>query len=302
MTHRRDLSNESRRRVLISPLRYPGGKGLLYSRLRSVIRVNELTSCTYVEPYAGGAGSALGLLVTGEVRNIVINDLDPALFAFWKSVTEYPSDFQDMIMNVPLSVEEWINQKRIYRTARRSDHLTLGFATFYLNRTNRSGILNGGPIGGLGQTGSYKIDARFNRSALSERIRLIGLHANRISVTNLDGVDVIKRFAEDNNTFVYADPPYFQKAGSLYMNTLQYEDHVKLADALNELSREAWVLTYDNVPEVAKLYPDRQKVMYSLNYSARRIVKAREVMVFSDSLRVPMAFESQVDVSLGTSA
>ena len=245
-----------------------------------------MTSGTYVEPYAGGAGAALGLLITGQVHRIVINDLDPAVFSFWMAVVNYPVEFSKLIDDAALTVDEWSRQKEIYQEASREDHLRLGFATFYLNRTNRSGVLNGGPIGGMDQTGNYKIDARFNKNTLVERIRLIGLHAKRISVTNLDGMSVIKKYARRANTLIYADPPYFNKAGTLYLNSFTDGDHTALAACLNKLSEFKWVLTYDNVPQITELYSERRRELISLNYSAHRVVKAKEVMVFSDTLAV----------------
>ncbi|MFJ4564312.1 DNA adenine methylase [Streptomyces caelestis] len=274
------------KKPIISPLRYPGGKASLYTRLRAIVRANDLTSGTYIEPYAGGAGAALGLLVTGQVRRIVINDLDPAIYAFWKAVVSEPLAISRRIEKVELSVKEWARQKDVYLNAPRDDYLNLGFATFFLNRTNRSGVLNGGPIGGMDQTGKYKIDARFNRDALAERLRLIALHAKRISVTNLDGMTVIKRYSKRDNTFIYADPPYFEKAGSLYLNSFDQSHHSSLAACLNSVSDAKWLLTYDNVSRVADLYADRRREIFSLNYSAHRVTKANEVMVFSDSLTV----------------
>ncbi len=278
--------------MTISPLRYPGGKGLLFSRLRTIIRENDLTSSVYVEPYAGGAGAALALLVSGQVERIAINDLDPAVFAFWNAVVTQPGEFTQLVNNVELSVDEWERQREVYLTSAREDHLPLGFATFYLNRTNRSGVLNGGPIGGKDQTGNYKIDARFNREGLAERIRLIALHADRIAVTNEDGLDVISRYSDSEDAFIYADPPYFEKAGSLYLNAFQEADHEALAERLKGVERAKWILTYDNVPQVAELYSSLRRRLFALNYSAHRVMKANEVMVFSPDLVIPEELES----------
>lgn len=285
-------ATSARKRVTISPLRYPGGKGLLYSRLRTIIRENNLTSSVYVEPYAGGAGAALALLVSGQVERIAINDLDPAVFAFWNAVVTQPDEFTALVNSVELSVEEWERQREVYLTSARDNHLPLGFATFYLNRTNRSGVLNGGPIGGKDQTGNYKIDARFNREGLAERIRLIALHADRIAVTNEDGLRVIERYSDRDDAFIYADPPYFEKAGSLYLNAFQDSDHHALADCLKGVQRAKWILTYDNVPQVAELYADLRRRLFALNYSAHRVMKASEIMVFSTELSIPEEIES----------
>lgn len=274
------------KRVTISPLRYPGGKGSLYSVLKSFIRVNDLTQGTYVEPYAGGAGVALAQLVTGHVQRIVINDLDPAIFAFWSAVVTEPTRFSEQITKADLTVKEWSRQKEVYLSGS-ADQFELGFATFYLNRTNRSGVLNGGPIGGMDQTGNYKIDARFSKEVLSERIRIIGLHSRMISVTNTDGIKVIKEYACREDAFIYTDPPYFNKAGSLYLNSFNGNDHAALAECLNSCPGAKWVLTYDNVPQVRVLYQHRRSTLYSMNYSAHRAVRAQEIMVFSDGLILP---------------
>jgi len=271
------------RRIMASPLRYPGGKGALYSRLRKVVRDNGLAGCTYVEPYAGGAGAGLGLLVTGQVDRVVINDLDPAIHAFWSSLIADPDAMIARIKTVPLTVKEWRRQKEIYSLPG-NDLSPLGFATFYLNRTNRSGVLNGGPIGGLDQTGNYLIDARFNRDELAERVRTLGLFKDQIEVTCADGRAVVRKYAAKADTFVYADPPYFEKAGSLYMNYFKAEDHENLAKDLNAKAHGRWLLTYDAVPQVEALYADRRIRRFGLNYSAHRVTKATEVAVLSDSL------------------
>ena len=254
-----------RKRSFVSPLRYPGGKGILSSYLQEVIRVNGLTACRYVEPYGGGAGAALSLLVSGLVDKIVINDYDPAIYSFWKAVTTEPDKFIELISGIDVSIAEREKQRDIYLNSSKSeeDIFSLGFAAFYLNRTNRSGILRGGPIGGYAQTGKYKIDARFNKEDLIERIRLISLYADRISVTNVDGKEIISKFSNYNSTFIYADPSYF------------------------EINNAKWILTYDNVPQVSELYSNFRRKEFSINYSAHRVMKAKEIMVFSDNLTIP---------------
>lgn len=269
-----------------SPLRYPGGKAALYPTLRAVIRRNGLAGCTYVEPYAGGAGAALALLLTGQVGRIVINDLDPAIAAFWRTVVEEPEYVIRRIKRAKLSVSEWHRQKEIYAAADTADQAALGFATFYLNRTNRSGVLNGGPIGGLDQTGNYKIDARFNKDSLCDRIRTISLYAGKITVSERDGAAIIRQYSRSSKSLIYADPPYFEKAGSLYLNAFEAKHHEALAAALNARADKNWLLTYDDVPRVAELYPERERHTFDLHYSAHRVVRTKEVMVVSDALVV----------------
>lgn len=272
------------RRPRVSPLRYPGGKVALYSRLRKMIRDSGLAGCTYVEPYAGGAGAGLALLATGQVSSVVINDLDPAIHAFWETLVEEPDFLMAQIRHARLDVDEWRRQRAIYTACDSANSADLGFATFYLNRTNRSGVLNGGPIGGLDQTGNYKIDARFNRDGLLERIRILSLYKDCIIATCRDGLDTIAEYATQPNTFIYADPPYFEKAGSLYMNAFRPEDHESLARVLNDVADASWVLTYDNVPKVGQLYEARRRHEFELSYSAHRVAKATEIVVLSDSV------------------
>jgi DNA adenine methylase len=136
----------------------------------------------------------------------------------------------------------------------------------------------------MNQMGNYKIDARFNRKGLTERISRIASYADRIEVTNEDGMQVIRQYASETKTLIYADPPYFEKAGSLYMNAFEQRDHQLLAECLNSLSKSKWLLTYDNVPQVGELYAGRRREIFALNYSAHRVTKANEVMVFSDGL------------------
>jgi len=220
------------------------------------------------------------------VARVVINDLDPAIHAFWKLLVTNPSYLREQIQSAKLDANEWASQRNIYRASNpTSDINALGYATFYLNRTSRSGVLNAGPIGGHDQTGPYKIDARFNKAALSERIRILSLYANKIVVSSQDGKDVIEKYAGRANTFIYADPPYFEKSRGLYMNSFSLSDHQALADVLNARPQRNWVLTYDNSPHVTELYRDRRRHEFELYYSAHRARRANEIVILSDSLR-----------------
>lgn len=273
-----------------TPLRYPGGKTSLFRFFEKVIQENELEHVTYIEPYAGGVGAGLALLILNKVDRIVINDYDIAIFAFWHSILNQTDAFVSMIEQTPLTVEEWERQKQIYKAKDSKDLLTLGFATFYLNRTNRSGILNAGPIGGKAQLGQWKIDARYNKDKLIARIRLIATFRANITVLNQDGADVIQAYADDETSFFYVDPPYYVKGSQLYLNSFKHEHHERLAGVLNQNSRCRWVLTYDDVEQIRDLYANRRQDTFTLNYSAHHSSpKGSEIMVFSDDLRIPQA-------------
>lgn len=279
------IQAKTHRKYLFTPLRYPGGKTSLFEFFNDVIKRHEWKDITYIEPYAGGAGAAISLLLLEKVRKIVINDYDPAIYSFWLAITKHNAEFIRLIESTDITIEQWELQKKIYKAADMSDRLALGFATFFLNRTNRSGILNAGPIGGKQQLGEWKIDARYNKQNLIEKIKLIGLYSDKITVLNKDGADVIERYAKDQKSFFYVDPPYFVKGADLYLNAFKLKDHQKLANSLNKHRKAKWLLSYDNEQDILNLYPDRQYRTFDLKYSAHHNSKVgSELMIFSDSI------------------
>jgi DNA adenine methylase len=269
-----------------TPLRYPGGKSSLFSFFGSIVERNGLTHVKYVEPYAGGAGAALSLLILRKVDSIVINDLDRAVYAFWKAITEDTDRFIRRIRETPITINEWYRQREVYRQ-KDTDLYDLGFATFFLNRTNRSGILDGGVIGGINQTGKWLIDARFNKESLIRKIEIIAEHKQHIEVLNEDGLEVIRRYADVPAVLFYVDPPYYFKGSLLYLNSYNHNDHSRLAELLNSLTDTRWILSYDNVPQVRALYSARAKQYeFSLYYHAHASKQGSEIMVLSDNLEL----------------
>lgn len=267
----------------ISPLRYPGGKGSLAPFLGRLIQGQRRRPETYVEPFAGGAGAALRLLYDEYIDQIVLNDLDPGVAAFWRSVFTATEDLARMIEKADVTIAAWHLHHATYQArAESEDDLRLGFATFFLNRTNRSGILNARPIGGLQQTGAWKIDARFNREALAWRVRELGNYRNRVTIAEEDGVRLVERFL-DKEHFVYADPPYLQRGSDLYLNALTWEDHQRLAKALRG-ARSRWMVTYDDDPRVHALYPSQRRAIFSIAHTAAEPHVGREVAVFGNAV------------------
>lgn len=265
-----------------SPLRYPGGKASLSLFLASLLRENKISEC-YVEPYAGGSGAALTLLMLEKVDTIIINDLDRAIYSFWKSILNSTDEFIDKIKKTRVNLHEWYRQREIYRN-KNSNQFDLGFATFFLNRTNRSGIIEGGPIGGVKQNGKWLINARFNKENLIERITNIASYRSRICVKNYDGIDLMKKVYKEREFFIYLDPPYFVKGSSLYLNHYLKSNHQQLACFLNKNSKANWVLTYDNVSEIRELYEGRKIIDFKLHYFCDLPKMGKEILVISDSI------------------
>jgi DNA adenine methylase len=270
--------------ALNSPLRYPGGKNCIFSFVSSLISENNLDGCKYIEPYAGGAGLALRLLYEEYAESVVINDLDPFVYAFWDVCTAQPDRLIAWIERTPVTVESWKECKEIIRRADSRDQFSLATSFFFLNRTNVSGVLNGGIIGGLNQQGKYKIDARFNKVELIRRIEKISRFSGRIQVTNLDGVNLIENFlSRTNNTFIYLDPPYYEKGSNLYLNAYKDEDHQRLSRHVKKLSTP-WLLSYDNHSFITNLYRPYEKRAYRLQHSTSNKI-GDEVLVFSQRLK-----------------
>lgn len=253
-----------------SPLRYPGGKATLAGFFESTINALGLDKPTYIEPYAGGAGAAVELLLKGVVGTVVINDLDPAIHACWKAMVKDSDAFLRLLSKTPLTIEEWKRQREIYRRRHEIDidPVDLGFATFYLNRTSRSGVLGAGVIGGFAQAGKYKIDARYDRRALGARIEKLAELGGRIRVTRQDGAARLREYLPKDNVFAYVDPPYVAKGSSLYMSAFKEEDHRALATVLNGYANRNWVLTYDVADLIKSLYKARDVSEFRLLYSA----------------------------------
>jgi len=261
---------------------------MLANFVKTIVTQNNLLDGYYVELYAGGAGIAWPLLFEEYVRHVYINDLNRSVYAFWKSVLEHTDSLCALIQDTPVTMQEWNRQKEIQATPKAHSILELGFSTFYLNRTNRSGIINGGVIGGKAQAGDWKLDARFNKQDLVLRIQRIARYRSRIGIYNHDAADFIEHFlpALPRNTLVYLDPPYFVKGQGLYENHYERDDHARIAH-LSARIRQPWIISYDAAPEIVDLYKDRRSMRYDLSYSAQDRYSGSEIIVFSDNLIVP---------------
>lgn len=271
-----------------SPLRYPGGKAQLYPLVREIILANGLCGKTYVEPFAGGAGLALRLLLNGDVSRLIINDLDVHIYAFWYAVLNHSGALCDLIRTTPVNRETWKLQREIYQSSDSSDLLRLGFATFFLNRTNVSGVLTGGMIGGMHQTGKYKLDVRYDKEKLISKVLAVAMRSNDILLFNDDAIDMMKRpeVMSLRNVFINFDPPYVQKGAKLYKNAFSEQDHRKLASAILRC-RKKWIVTYDESPLVDELYQTKRMGRVGVYYSARNPRLANECIVLNDNVRLP---------------
>ncbi|MDD4358896.1 MAG: DNA adenine methylase [Candidatus Pacebacteria bacterium] len=275
--------------MFYSPLRYPGGKNKLAAFIAKICIDNNING-HYIEPYSGGASVALYLLLEGFVKKITINDKDRSIYAFWYSVLNNTTLFCERIRDVEISIEEWRKQKSIQTNKETVNLFDLGFSTFFLNRTNRSGIINGGPIGGIEQNGNYKIDCRFNKNDLIDRIRVIASRKKDIRLYKKDAIKLIQQIQEESNNsnaIFYFDPPYFLKASSLYLNHYKHDDHKAVSDSIKNIKNIKWLISYDNVPEIINLYSECQMKEFSFKHTAYKVRTGKEVLFFSNKIKQP---------------
>lgn len=270
-----------------SPLRYPGGKRRLSNYMKLILRLNGLMDGCYIEPYAGGSGVALSLLFSEYVSEVYINDISDSVYAFWYSVLNYTDELCALIDKTEISIDEW-NRQKIIQHKDNVTILELGFSTFFLNRTNRSGILLGGVIGGIEQSGVYKIDARFNKDNLVQRIRRIARFKSRIHLYNRDAAVFIEDISPllPEKALIYLDPPYYEKGKGLYEDYYEHKDHQNLSEIISELENN-WIISYDNSPIIQDFYKGFRSISYGLSYSVSERYRGTEIMFFCNDLIIP---------------
>lgn len=275
---------------LYTPLRYPGGKARFAPFIACLMEQNGLTGGHYLEPYAGGAGVALELLFHEAAEHIHINDYDSAVYDFWVTITRHPEALLRLLHDTPITMDQWFHWRAVLRGEIQVAQVERGFATLFMNRTNRSGVLKGGVIGGKEQLGTYLLDARFKKDVLTKRIERIAAHADKISVYNEDALALLKRCKSflPKKSLTYLDPPYYVKGQGLYRNFYEHDDHVAIAEALQEINfGRHWVVSYDNVEEIQAMYQLTKALSYGINYTAQKRYVGSEIMFFSNQLKVP---------------
>ncbi len=265
----------------LSPLRYPGGKFKIYDKVKNIIETNALSDRTYVEPFAGGFGIGLGLLCDGIVQTAILNDFDTHIYNFWFAVFHHTDDFLRMIMDTPVTIEERERQKTVY-TDDNANRVSDGFATFFLNRVNFSGVIKGGPIGGFSQSGTYKLDCRFNKDEMTKKIQQIALLKERIELYNCDASELLTQHLKGriNTSFFNIDPPYVKKGSKLYTNYFMEQDHIELERTITECLEDThWIVTYDDCDLIRYIYRDYHMIKYDILHNAGGSVRGKEIVI-----------------------
>lgn len=269
-----------------TPIRYPGGKTKLYPEIRAILEMNDLLGHPYAELFAGGAGLAIKLLLKGDVSSIVINDYDRAVYCMWGAIVNHAEEMCEFIDSAVLDIETWKKMRDMYQNHDGVGDFELGKAAFYLNRTNVSGILSGGVIGGLEQTGNYKMDVRFNRRTLKKKVMDIAARRDDIEVTRLDAEDFVDDRMGDSELFAYLDPPYVQKGPGLYRSAFDEAKHRSLARKVGD-ARSKWVVTYDADKLIDDIYGNYERGDLEISYTANVKTVGREKIILGPGLVWP---------------
>lgn len=277
--------------VTKSPLRYPGGKTQLSNFVMHLLKINNIENGIYCEPFSGGAGVAMELLLNNKVNKVILNDYDIGIYSIWYAILNDTEDFIKLITDTPITIEQWKTQKEIYSTLKNNQNysIELAFATYFLNRTNVSGIVEGGPIGGYSQGAKDKLDCRFKKTKLIDKINQIASKKAAIELHNLDASILIGEVIKNQNTeelLTFFDPPYYKQGKNLYTNFFTDDDHKSLANKIQSLENHFWITTYDLHPNIQKMYEGTVQREYSLRYSANRVRKEREYLFHNQKTKV----------------
>ena len=277
--------------VTKSILRYPGGKTQLSKFVCNLISLNKITQPIYCEPFSGGSGVSMELLLTNKVDTVILNDLEPSIYSIWYAILHDTERLIDSIQSIPITMDQWYLQKEIYTNLQNCSeyNFKLALATLFLNRTNRGGIITGGPIGGYNQNSKYALNCRFNKTNIIKKINDIAKQRHRICLYMLDAKELIHKVllaTPPNQLFTFFDPPYYHQGQALYKNGFKHNEHVNLAQAIRLMNHYKWITTYDECPEIQSIYTDYHLYTYKLRYSINQFRNANEYIFASPTTKI----------------
>lgn len=245
-------------------IRYPGSKAKLAKELFQMFppELHSLWSQSlgfeYREPFFGAGAVGFDVLqMISHSCTAWLNDADPGMVALWRSVQTNPQRLCDMIHTFKPSAEKFYEYKE-QDDAEIADEVERGFVKLALHRLSFSGLgyRAGGPIGGATQQSSkYNVSCRWNPERMISDV--VSLHKRmkrfrgRVRITCGDFMPLIADAPK--GSFIYLDPPYYDKGPQLYKFSMTHDDHVRLANALREC-KATWVLSYDDHDAIRELY------------------------------------------------
>lgn len=221
----------------------------------------------------------------GFIDKAVLVERDPLVYAFWHSVFNATEALCEAIETCPVTLETWhiLQATKAVNDPTKSTYtlLQLGLSGLFFNRTNFSGIIGAGPIGGQAQTSAYKIHCRFNKTALIRQIKAAALLAPRVSVFFGDALIFLRKNAAKISadfSFVYIDPPYYTQGRKLYRHHYTDADHAMLAAYITSQGYP-WLVSYDDHPRIRELYASKQMQPIYLDYKVKSSRTAQELVI-----------------------
>ncbi len=232
-----------------SPLRYPGGKQRAIDQIANLF---PESAREFREPLVGGGSVFFYARSTQFASKYWINDKFSELHAFWRAVQNEEicarlmrelEALRASFGDDPEKIKKYFLQARQEKTA---DRYRAAFLFFFFNRVTFSGTTR---AGGFSSAASL---SRFTASSI-QRLATLPQALEGVEITNLDFEDVIQK--PGRGVFIFLDPPYF-KASRLYGRggILHEFDHARLARSLKETPKHKFLITYDDCPEIRKLY------------------------------------------------
>jgi DNA adenine methylase len=275
---------------VMSPLRYPGSKVRITELIAGLLERNLLVGSHLYEPFAGGSAVSLALLGNGFVPSATWIERDPMIFAFWKMVKERPEALIERMMSGKVTLAAWRRMlpMRAIERPTKANLADLGYAGLFFNRTCFSGIIGAGPIGGLTQNSTYKINCRFNKKELAAMIRECSGIMKKVEIAFGDGVAFLQKecLKMPSHSVVYIDPPYVLNGHKLYRYHFKKSQHEALADAVNDL-RVPWLMSYDNHDLIRDLYVGEQAKFVKTYQSLQGSRFVKEILLLSDDFMLP---------------
>ena len=279
---------------LTNPLRYPGSKASFASSVGAFVTACGYTGFEIVEPFAGSASVSIDLVSSGVCSKAILIERDPLLYAFWSAVFFDTRRLCNRINKLSIDLGTWHDLRPLLAINSPDEYelIDLAVAGLFFNRTNFSGVLHAGPIGGQQQKSVYKVNCRFNKDDLIARIRAIAKLQNRVEVIFSDALGFLEtqKEAVNQNRFYYVDPPYFVQGEKLYRYSFELSQHKQLAKVLSEL-KAPWLLSYDRHPVIEMLYERYASSGFKFKYSSKIRKVEREFLVTNIKLPKTLSME-----------
>jgi DNA adenine methylase len=229
-------------------IRYPGSKDKHLRFLESYFPSfnYEKGIC---EPFAGTASVTFYMLQGKFVDYYHINDFDSGIAALWNTVKTQPEDLKQKIKSYKPNVKDFYK----FKNEEADNDFDKAFQKIVIHQISFSGLgmMAGGPLGGREQKGAYNVLSRWRPEKISANIEKCSnlLNSADGKITN-ESWETVLTEANDNGRFIYLDPPYYERGANLYI--AGDIDHAAMAEELQ--SKDNWLLSYNDLPEIRKLY------------------------------------------------